>query len=90
MAPMPEHEEALTVLRAIWTAQRQPVGEITPGSGKVCRNMKNIGFGADDGGSTAGPVDEDQRVAWRERLAREGKVAPGSTTLRDLLLGDGS
>jgi hypothetical protein len=83
-------DETLAVLRGIWTARRQQAADVRPGSGKVCRNMKNIGFGADDGGSTAGPVDEEQRVAWRERLAREGKVAPGSTTLRDLLLGDGS
>jgi hypothetical protein len=90
MATMPEDEKALTVLRGIWTAQRQSAADITPGSGKVCRNMKNIGFGGvDEGGSTAGPVDDDQRVAWRERLAREGKVAPGSTTLRELLLGEG-
>jgi hypothetical protein len=88
MAAMSDDEEALTVLRGIWTAQRQSAADIRPGSGKVCRNMKNIGFGADEAGSTAGPVDDDQRVAWRERLAREGKVAPGSTTLRDLLLGE--
>ncbi len=87
---MAENEEALTVLRGIWAAQGQSVADVNPGSGKVCRNMKNIGFGADDGGSTAGPVDDDQRAAWKERLAREGKVAPGSTTLRDLLLGEGS
>lgn len=86
-----DDDEALSVLRGVWTAQRQSAADIKPGSGKVCRNMKNIGFGgADDDGSTAGPVDEDQRLAWRERLAREGKVAPGSTTLRDLLLGEGS
>jgi hypothetical protein len=87
---VPEDEEALTVLRGIWTAQRQSVADVGAGSGKVCRNMRNIGFGSDDGGSTAGPVDDDQRAAWRDRLAREGKVAPGSTTLRDLLLGEGS
>jgi hypothetical protein len=88
---MPEDDEALTVLRGIWTAQRQSPADAHPGSGKVCRNMKNIGFGGvDDAGSTAGPVDDDQRAAWRERLVREGKMAPGSTTLRDLLLGEGS
>ncbi len=86
--PTQPPDETLSVLRGIWTAQRQQVAEIRPGSGKVCRNMKNIGFGAADGdGSTAGPVDDDQRAAWRERLEREGKLAPGSTTLRELLLG---
>lgn len=85
---MPQEDEALTVLRGIWTADRQSVADIRPGSGKVCRNMKNIGYGADDGGSTAGPIDDAQRLAWREQLAREGKLAPGSTTLRELLLGE--
>ncbi|MFC4948820.1 hypothetical protein [Pseudonocardia sp. GCM10023141] len=85
--------EVLSVLRGIWTAQRQSVADIGPGTTKVCKNMKNIGFGGiADGGadrdSTAGPVDDDQRVAWRARLEREGKVVPGSSTLRDLLLGD--
>ncbi len=86
---MAQDDEVLSVLRGIWTAERQSVADIRPGAGKVCRNMKNIGFAAaDDGGSTAGPVDDDQRSAWRERLAREGKLAPGSTTLRDLVLGE--
>jgi hypothetical protein len=85
--------EALSVLRGIWTAQRQTGADIdAPSSTKVCKNMKNIGFGgiADggaDGDSTAGPVGEDLRSAWRDRLAREGKIAPGATTLRDLVLG---
>jgi hypothetical protein len=46
--------------------------------------MKNVGFGGD-----AGPVDEDLRSAWRARLAREGKLAPGATSVRDLVLGSG-
>lgn len=83
--------EALAVLRGIWTVQRQSVGDLG-GTTKVCKNMKNIGFGGlADGGaaavdSTAGPVDDGQRVAWREQLEREGKVPPGSRSLRDLLL----
>jgi hypothetical protein len=88
MGAMPQDDEALAVLRGIWTAQRPPAADIRPGAGKVCRNMKNIGFGADDGGSTAGPVGDEQRAAWRERLAREGKLVTGSTSLRDLLLGE--
>lgn len=88
-------DEALSVLRGIWTAQRQTAADIesAPSSTKVCKNMKNIGFGGiagevAEGASTAGPVEEDLRGAWRDRLRREGKVAPGATTLRDLVLGD--
>lgn len=85
--------EALTVLRGIWSTTGQTEADIRPGSGKVCRNMKNIGFagfveGGADGDSTAGPVDVDQRAAWRERLEREGKIPQGSVSLRDLVLGD--
>lgn len=81
---------AMSVLRGIWTAQRQSGADVGPSNAKICRNMKNIGFGGlseggADGDSTAGPVDDDQRSAWRERLEREGKVVPGATTLRDLV-----
>ncbi len=89
--------EALSVLRGIWSAQQQSAADVGPSTTKVCKNMKNIGFGGFsssggaaggvEGESTAGPVDEDQRVAWRERLVREGKVVPGSTSVRDMVLG---
>jgi hypothetical protein len=87
-----DDDEAKSVLRSIWSAQRQSGTDIGRSTGKVCRNMKNIGFGGlseggAEGESTAGPVDDDQRSAWRERLEREGKVAPGSTSLREVLLG---
>jgi hypothetical protein len=85
--------EAMAVLRGIWTAQRQSGADVRPSNAKVCRNMKNIGFGGlaeggADGDSTATPVDGDQRSAWRARLEREGKVVPGATSLRELVLGD--
>jgi hypothetical protein len=85
--------EALPVLRGIWTAQRQTVADIeAPSTTTACKNMKNIGFGGiADGGadadSTAGPVGDDLRSAWRDRLAREGKIVPGATSLRDLVMG---
>src|SRR5689334_6367364 len=76
-------DQALSVLRGIWSAQRQSGADLdAPTNAKVCRNMQNVGFGGD-----AGPVDEDLRSAWRARLAREGKLAPGATTVRDLVLG---
>jgi len=88
-------EDALTVLRGIWSAQRRRGAdpEDVPGAPRVCKNMKNIGFGGmagvpADGDSTAGPVGEDLRAAWRARLAREGKLAPGASSVRELVLGD--
>lgn len=86
---MSEERDELTVLRDIWAARGQSGADIGAdlgtGGGKVCKNMKNIGFGGISGepvdGSTATPVDDEQRAAWRARLAREGKIAPGSTTI---------
>ncbi|GAA1299940.1 hypothetical protein [Pseudonocardia xinjiangensis] len=84
--------EALPVLRGIWNAQRQSGTDIeAPSTTKVCKNMKNIGFGGiaeggADADSTAGPVGDELRSAWRDRLAREGKLAPGATSLRDLVM----
>jgi hypothetical protein len=54
--------------------------------------MKNIGFGGIANGgadtdSTAGPVGDDLRSAWRDRLAREGKIVPGARSVRDLVMG---
>jgi hypothetical protein len=85
--------EALPVLRGIWKAQRQSAADIeAPPTTKVCKNMKNIGFGGianggADSDSTAGPVGDDLRSAWHDRLAREGKIVPGATSVRDLVMG---
>jgi hypothetical protein len=72
--------EGVTVLRAIWTARaedgQEKLAEIGAGTGRACRKLKDVG---------AGPVDDEQRAAWRELLAREGKL--GSTTVADLLAG---
>jgi hypothetical protein len=88
-------EDALTVLRGIWAAQRRrgaDPGDV-PESPRVCKNMKHIGFGGMAGdpvdpASTAGPVGEDLRAAWRSRLAREGKLAPGASSVRELVFGE--
>lgn len=65
---------------SIWTAERRSgvePDEQRPAT-KVCRNMKNIGFGGMGGdgepGNTAVPVGEDMRTAWRDLLRREGKL----------------
>ena len=73
-------DEALSVLRDIWHAREQSAADLDAalghGRGKACKAMKHVG---------ADPVDEDLRVAWRSRLEREGKLAPGAQSVRDLL-----
>ncbi|HEU5418871.1 MAG TPA: hypothetical protein VFV41_14370 [Streptosporangiaceae bacterium] len=79
-----EPDEALEVLRTVWTAQDQDAAALAEASGpaKSCKRMSDIGFGG-----MAGP-DGDLRAAWKDRLAREGKLNPGATgSIRDLLLG---
>ena len=74
-------DEAVEVLRGIW--QQAPAGveeldaECSPT--KACRNMKDITFDgyAEEGG--------DVKEAWRNTLAREGKL--GSGTVADLVFG---
>jgi hypothetical protein len=48
---------------------------------KVCRNAKAISFDgfAEEGG--------DVKAAWRETLAREGKLNTSTESVRDLVLG---
>ena len=73
---MEDEPEGVAVLRAIWTARDHGAdvrAEIGSGTGKVCRRLQNVG----------GPVDDEQRAAWRELLEREGKRGP--TTVADLV-----
>jgi hypothetical protein len=64
-------DQALEVLRDIWAREGT---ELPQGHhGKACKNMKHVGF----------DVDEDLREAWRDKLAREGKL--GTQTVADLL-----
>jgi hypothetical protein len=79
-----EPDEALEVLRTVWTAQDQDAAALAEAHGpaKSCKRMSDIGFGG-----MAGP-DGDLRAAWQDRLAREGKLNPGATgSIRDLVLG---
>ena len=91
-----DDEAALGVLRGIWSANARTGEELEEelrGSRpKVCRNMKNIGFGGmapdavpseTDGTNT--PVDSDIRSAWRAKLEREGKLRPGAVSIREML-----
>lgn len=75
-------EEALDVLRGVWSAQGQTSADLEDcGTTKSCKRMSDVGF---DGLAGA---DEDLRAAWRGKLEREGKLNPEGGSLRDLILG---
>jgi len=75
--------EALEVLRRIWSAQQQTAADLDDDCGdtKACKRMADVGFGG-----MAGP-EEDLRTAWRNRLAREGKLKADGGSVADLVLG---
>jgi hypothetical protein len=66
--------DGVAVLRALWSADDRDRSEIDEESGpaKPCRNMKDVSF---DG---FGEPGADLQEAWRDRLAREGKLGAGS------------
>jgi hypothetical protein len=76
-------EEALDVLRGVWSAQGQTAEDIEEACGntKSCKRMADVGF---DG--LAEETDGDLRLAWRTQLAREGKLNPDAGSVRDLIL----
>ena len=68
----PGRDQALGVLRDIWERTGTDLPE--HGHGKACKAMRHVGFDE---------VDDDLRTAWRDKLAREGKL--GNRTVADLL-----
>jgi hypothetical protein len=84
-------EEALEVLREVWSAQGQSAEDVEDAcgtahsTGRSCKRMTDVGF---DG--LAEETDGDLRLAWRTQLAREGKLDPGAGSVRDLILGSES
>ena len=79
-----EPDEALDVLRGVWSARGQTAADLdeATGAGKSCKRMTDVGF---DG--LAEETDGDLRLAWRTQLAREGKLNRGAGSVRDLVLG---
>ena len=74
--------EALEVLRGVWSAQQQTAADLDDcGDTKTCKKMADVGFGG-----LAGP-EEDLRTAWRNKLAREGKLNSEGRSVADLVLG---
>ena len=78
-----EPDEALEVLRGVWSAQGQTGADLGEpgGHGKACKRMAGVGFDGVPGD------DEDLGAAWREKLQREGKLRAGGGSVRDLVLG---
>ncbi len=79
-----EADEALAVLRDVWSARGQDGEALADelGTAKGCKRMSDIGF--DD---MSGP-DGDLSAAWQAQLKREGKLSTGTSSVRDLVLGD--
>lgn len=76
-----EPDEALEVLRGIWSAQGQTSADLDDmGTGKSCKRMADVGFGE------LADAEDDLRAAWRDRLEREGKLSPDGGTVADLIL----
>jgi hypothetical protein len=79
-------KDAVEVLRSVWSADgvsSTDLDEAFPPK-KTCKNMKDVSF---DGMAEPG---SDLREAWRERLAREGKLSTSGGSIRDLVLGSDS
>jgi len=75
-------DEAIEVLRGVWTSSGQSSAELEElfGPAKSCKSMQNVGFD-DFAGS-----DGDLREAWRATLKREGKLSERQGSVRDLVL----
>ena len=77
-----EPDEALEVLRGIWSAQGQTSADLDDiGTAKSCKRMADVGF--DDLADSA----DDLRSAWRATLERDGKLKPEAGSVADLVLG---
>ena len=78
-------DDVRDVLRAVWAAQGESNKDLDDDCSptKSCKNMKDVSF---DGLAEPG---SDLRSAWRDKLAREGKLSTSGGSIRDLVLGSG-
>jgi hypothetical protein len=75
-------DEALEVMRAVWRGQGQGAEAVADEADvKSCKRMADVGF------DEFGEGTAELRQAWRDRLAREGKLSPAGGSVRDLVLG---
>ena len=77
-----QSDPAREALRAVWDAQGDASEAIDEECSptKSCKNMKDITF---DGFAEPG---SDLGAAWRDKLAREGKLSTSTGSVRDLVL----
>jgi hypothetical protein len=84
-------DDALEVLREVWSAQGQTSADLEAACGetKSCKKMADVGFeGLADASADAGTgAGRDLRTAWRDQLRREGKLNHEAGSVRDLVLG---
>jgi hypothetical protein len=75
--------EARDVLQTVWAAQGMSGTDLDEDCSptKNCKNMVGVSF---DGLAEPG---SDLRAAWRDKLAREGKLNTSGGSVRDLVLG---
>ena len=73
----------VTSCRAVWAAQGESSADLDEDCSptKSCKNMQTVSF---DGLAEPGT---DLRGAWRDKLAREGKLSTAGGSIRDLVLG---
>jgi hypothetical protein len=79
---MNDSHDPKAMLTSIWASEdgRLDVDEDCSPT-KQCRNMRDIAF---DGFAEEGT---DLASAWKNLLAREGKLRDGAETIKDLVLG---
>jgi hypothetical protein len=78
-------DDVRQVLRSVWAAPGETSADFDEDCSptKSCKNMVGVSF---DGLAEPG---SDLRSAWREKLAREGKLSDSAGSVRDLVLGSG-
>jgi hypothetical protein len=78
-----QSDDARDVLKAVWAAQGESSADLDDDCSptKSCKNMQNVSF---DGLAEPG---SDLSGAWRDRLAREGKLSTSGGSVRDLVFG---
>ncbi len=76
-------DDVRDVLRAVWAAQGESSADLGEDCSptKPCKNMQGVSF---DGLAEPGT---DLGGAWREKLAREGKLRTSGGSIRELILG---
>ena len=78
-----QSDDARDVLKAVWAARGESSADLDDDCSptKSCKNMQSVSF---DGLAEPGT---DLSGAWRDRLAREGKLSTSGGSVRDLVFG---